>query len=336
MKIKLVASSALCLGMTAFAGVAPTIDGTAEALYGAPIAVQSLQTQFGNSDLGLVDWANGSEVDTGYAFISGGNLYVVVGGNVESNYNKIELFIDCKAGGQNKLRGDNRDVDFNGVNRMGDDGSGNGLTFDEGFTADYWVGATCGGPDFTLFANCTELLTDGGEGAGGYLGSAGAVAPVLGFNGIEVAINNSNVAGVAGGTQAGDGSGVTTGVEYKIPLSVLGYTEGTIKICAFINGGGHDFVSNQVLGSCPVDTGNLGEPRSVNFTSLGGDQFFVLGSVSNPCPADLNGDGEVNGADLGQMLGSWGPFPGPADLNGDGEVNGADLGQLLGTWGACP
>jgi len=48
--------------------------------------------------------------------------------------------------------------------------------------------------------------------------------------------------------------------------------------------------------------------------------------------ADLNGDGVVNGADLGILLGAWGGG-GPADLNGDGIVNGADLGILLGAWG---
>ena len=46
---------------------------------------------------------------------------------------------------------------------------------------------------------------------------------------------------------------------------------------------------------------------------------------------DLNGDGLVNGADLGTLLGAWGT-PGPGDLNGDGIVNGADLGIMLGEW----
>jgi hypothetical protein len=49
-------------------------------------------------------------------------------------------------------------------------------------------------------------------------------------------------------------------------------------------------------------------------------------------PADLNGDGFVNGADLGIMLGSWGQ-PGPTDLNHDGTTDGPDLGMLLGSWG---
>ncbi|MBM4099200.1 MAG: hypothetical protein FJ260_04470 [Planctomycetes bacterium] len=48
-------------------------------------------------------------------------------------------------------------------------------------------------------------------------------------------------------------------------------------------------------------------------------------------PGDLNGDGAVNGFDLGLLLGGWGQ-PGPADLNGDGTVDGFDLGLLLGAW----
>ena len=57
-----------------------------------------------------------------------------------------------------------------------------------------------------------------------------------------------------------------------------------------------------------------------------------------PCLGDLSGDGNVDGADLGALLGSWGPCTGScaADLNADGAVTGADLGVLLGAWGACP
>jgi len=51
---------------------------------------------------------------------------------------------------------------------------------------------------------------------------------------------------------------------------------------------------------------------------------------------DLNGDGEVDGADLGQLLAAWGPCAGacPEDLDGDGSVGGGDLGVLLAAWGA--
>jgi hypothetical protein len=49
--------------------------------------------------------------------------------------------------------------------------------------------------------------------------------------------------------------------------------------------------------------------------------------------ADLNGDGFVDGTDLGRLLAHWGPGGGPPDLNGDGVVDGNDLGGLLGDWG---
>jgi YVTN family beta-propeller protein len=53
------------------------------------------------------------------------------------------------------------------------------------------------------------------------------------------------------------------------------------------------------------------------------------------CLADFNDDGWVDGTDLGQLLGAWGPSA-DMDLTGDGVVNGDDLGELLGAWGECP
>lgn len=48
---------------------------------------------------------------------------------------------------------------------------------------------------------------------------------------------------------------------------------------------------------------------------------------------DLNGDSTVDGADLGILLGQWGPCAGcSADFNQDGAVDGADLGVLLAEW----
>lgn len=52
------------------------------------------------------------------------------------------------------------------------------------------------------------------------------------------------------------------------------------------------------------------------------------------CASDLNGDGSVDGADLGVLLLNWGT-DGTGDLNGDGVVDGADLGILLLNWGDC-
>ena len=56
-----------------------------------------------------------------------------------------------------------------------------------------------------------------------------------------------------------------------------------------------------------------------------------------PCPGDFDGDGVVDGTDLGLLIGDWGPCKGcDADFNGDGEVRAADLGLFLSLWGPCP
>jgi hypothetical protein len=65
------------------------------------------------------------------------------------------------------------------------------------------------------------------------------------------------------------------------------------------------------------------------------EKFFTEPGPPPPPPVtgDLNGDGVVNGADLGQLLAAWGAAPGnAADFNGDGAIDGIDLGVLLANW----
>jgi len=47
---------------------------------------------------------------------------------------------------------------------------------------------------------------------------------------------------------------------------------------------------------------------------------------------DINGDGMVNGADVGLLLAAWGSTDANADLDGSGLVDGADVGLLLANW----
>lgn len=269
--------------LSSFAAVSlaqPTIDGTVDASYGPALSIQNTSTSFGDSSLGVVDFANGSELDGFFCQTSPGFLHLFFTGNLESNFNKFELFLDTKAGGQGTLRGDNPDVDFNGLNRMA------GMTFDSGFEPDYWISCTGGGSPYSLFGNYAELLTTGG-GMGGYLGSTtavsdgvltgGAISP-----GVRLTINNSNVAGVGPGTGLDSGAGVTTGIEIAIDLAALGGGDpSTFKIAAMINGGGHDFMSNQVLAG--IGGGDhLGDPAFINFERIAGDQFIII-----PAPGAL-------------------------------------------------
>lgn len=48
---------------------------------------------------------------------------------------------------------------------------------------------------------------------------------------------------------------------------------------------------------------------------------------------DLDGDGDVDAADLGTLIAAWGPCDACAeDLDGDGTVDASDLGVLLANW----
>ena len=53
------------------------------------------------------------------------------------------------------------------------------------------------------------------------------------------------------------------------------------------------------------------------------------------CLGDLDGDGFVNGVDLGLLISEWGSEGSYADLNEDGVIDGADLGFIFSAWGAC-
>lgn len=280
----LLVSGLLLASFAAVAG-AVTNDGTLDGSYGGALAVQGTQTQFGDASISLSDYANGSELDAAYATISGGVLHLFLSGNLESNFNKIEIYFDTKAGGQNVLRGDNPNVDFDGLNRQ------SGLKFDAGFSPDYYFTASGGydGSGYRMFGNFSELLTSGG-GIGNYLGSNTATTPGPLSGGtnpdnIELTINNSNSAGVSGGCAAASGAGVGTGIELAIPLSAIGNPAGCLSVCAFINGSSHDFLANQVLGGLPAGTCNLGDPHNVDFSQIPGNQYFQVCGGSVPTRA---------------------------------------------------
>ncbi len=337
------AMSLAVVGVASVVHAQGVLDGVAEKGYGPPIAVQNTQTQFGDSILGTIDYAGGSELDAIYAHVAGSMLHLVFTGNLESNFNKLEIFLDGVEGGQNQIRSDNPDVDFNGINRMGDDPATlkvvEGLLFDAAFSPDLWVSLTCGGTPFGVYMNQAQLLTLGG-GTGGYLGTggAGATGAVTFKSGFGFGLDNSNIAGVIGGTDVGDGMGVLTGIEVQIPLTAIpGYVSGDVKLCAFINGGGHDYCSNQFLpglGGGP----NLADPRFVNLEAVPGEQFVMIsmGGGGAPCPADTDHDGTVGSPDLAAMLNAWGSADAAYDLDANGSVGSGDLATLLNAWGACP
>lgn len=88
-----------------------------------------------------------------------------------------------------------------------------------------------------------------------------------------------------------------------------------------------------VLGTWSFESTSPPAPGTVSLTLfMPGSPDQVSATLPVPSiPGDLNGDGIVNGDDLGALLGAW-DGTGFADLNGDGIVDGGDLGTLLGNW----
>ncbi|MBP7937581.1 MAG: PEP-CTERM sorting domain-containing protein [Phycisphaerae bacterium] len=289
---RLLIGAAACGALASAALAAPTLDGARDAAYGPPKAVQTVQTNFGDANPN-----GGSELDAAYARIEGGTLYLMLTGNLENNFNKLNVFFDSQAGGQNVLQNDA----LNGGNNPENDGwagKHSGFTFDTGFQADYMLilrNGNFGGDRFEIdFATI-----GGGVGAfqaavnvfgGSLTGSNANALP----NGIGVAYDRSNAGGVTGGTGAADQSAaaaVTTGIELSIPLSVIGSPAGAFAISAMINGSNHDYLSNQFLGGLTPPQGNLGGDGTggfngtvgqINLNNFAGEQFFVV-----PEPASL-------------------------------------------------
>src|SRR5688572_6747060 len=137
----------LIYSSAAFAAI--NVDGTRDGDYGAALAVQTVETGFGD---------NFSEWNAAYGRIEGGRLYLMFTGNLEANFNKLEIFIDSKAGGQSVFDSSGND----NAQRM------DGLVFDVGFTADYHVIARRGddGGNLKFDLDFADL---GGQSASGYL-----------------------------------------------------------------------------------------------------------------------------------------------------------------------
>ncbi|MEZ6192326.1 MAG: hypothetical protein R3C45_13700 [Phycisphaerales bacterium] len=156
--------------------------------------------------------------------------------------------------------------------------------------------------------------------------------------GMLMAVNQSNTAGVNGGSQAtfGDPQNVLTGIELSLPLTAIGSPTGDIRVTAFINGAGHNFVSNQFSGQGVLQP-NFGFLPPNLATEAAGNQFVTITQPAT-LDGDLDGDGFVGIADLNIVLGNWNEAIPPgnplADPSGDNFVGIADLNVVLGNWNA--
>lgn len=134
-----------------------SVDGSADAGYGAALSIQNTNTQFGNANTGdPINGGGGSEINQVFSTVDNGRLYVMITGNLETNFNKLDVFLDVDSNtGLNTIDGPNLPT---GVDSFccGDGTDNalqnlNGLTFDAGFTADHYL----------TFANGFETVRPG-------------------------------------------------------------------------------------------------------------------------------------------------------------------------------
>jgi len=204
-------SGAQFVTVTHTAAFPPSVDGTNDgaAVYGNALYVQQQATGFGDNTNPDPGFGLGAEIDNIYASTDNDNLYIFIAGNLSDNFSsRLLIFIDTNgATGQNQLRGDNADISFDRLNRMGNSEEGvttDGMVFDAGFSADHVFSFILGNADpdtFTpasMFADYAELPTTGG-GFGEFIGDG---LTGLGFPAIsdltygDFAFDNSNIGGV--------------------------------------------------------------------------------------------------------------------------------------------
>lgn len=275
------AAAAVALAGLPLSVSAQTVDGTrAGDPYGSPLAVQTVQTGFGDNE---------SELNAAYATVSGGRLYLMLTGNIQNNFNKLEIFIDSAAGGQGIF------------DSAGNDNAQNmdGLVFDAGFSADYHVIARRGDSKFDLdFADLAAQTSTGYTNVfGGADFGSGNTGTGVNAQPIGVGYNGSNTAGVTGGDQAADqtaAAAVETGLELSFDLADLGYAGGNINIMVGQNNQDHNYWSNQFLAGLQAPQGNLGGDGNggftgegaIDFTQFAGNQYFTV-VVPEPATAGL-------------------------------------------------
>jgi hypothetical protein len=212
-----------------------------------------------------------------------------------------------------------------------------------------WLGSGPGSPGVPLGRMTLRLATFGGE--------------VPGSTDIEFTLNDGDPSGLVFGSGAVLYSTTIAGVELPAAFdSNPTYFDVVIQLPRVMTLGNFNNVGWSVkcrnfnytgsfgfqVGICTsqgfgfyTNNASFNNGTSWSLFAFGADSCTQIAQYSvvierAQCTGDLDGSGEIDGADLGALLGAWGTPGSPADLDGDGTVGGADLGVLLGNWGTCP
>ncbi|MFM7807155.1 MAG: alpha-amylase family glycosyl hydrolase, partial [Planctomycetota bacterium] len=300
----------------------PDIDGRnlpADAGETALIATQGCLSSFGD---------NAGELDQLFVRKDGDALRVSISGNLPQDGTSLDLFIDVDPGagtGQNRLVTAHLPAPPGGLAPL------DGTTFDAGFQPDalYYLN-TVGG---MVYLDRVSLPSPGGtlaskdfRGAVGLGTGRGTLSGGSNPNGVELALDVSNTAGITATSVAGAPT-ATTGLELRVPFADLGLPagfDGTVGVAAFLQRV-DSVASNQWLPPLPLGSGDLA--LAPNLGAAAGQQFAL---VSLGMPGDLDASGSVDAGDLAVLLLDYGPCGGCAsDLDGSGSVDFGDVALLL-------
>ncbi|TWT40388.1 Alpha-amylase precursor [Phycisphaerae bacterium RAS1] len=280
-----------------------------------------------NNATGLGD--NQSELNQLFVRRESDGLIVGVTGNLAQDGTGFVLTFDSLAGGQNVLDTENVGDLPNGLAEL------HGLQFDAGFAPDrlYFINTFSA----AIYVDAVTLPT--GSGATKVYRGQGAVGDGDGLlsgganpDGMQVAMNNSNTAGVTASSAAGAAS-ATSGFELFVPYADLGIAfdpDAPIAVAAFVTQDDGS-VSNQWLPGLGGGFGNLG--LAPNLNAIAGEQYALAPAI---LIGDTNCDGSVNVLDINPFtLAISDPpayaqqYPGcpiqSGDVNGDGDVDVLDI-----------
>jgi hypothetical protein len=242
---------------------AQVVDGTISLSEGyTASAIQNNATNFGD---------NFNELDGMFLSYNGASLNIGITGNLASG-NAIVMLFDLAAGGSNVLSA-------SGGGTPGYISGQNGTIFDSGFTPDVAICVNRFNND--VFYDLVVLPNGGGAFLGTHaISGGGTIGTGPAF------FDNSNSAGVGGGTVISSGASATTGLELGITLVA---PQQTAKVMAYLSNNGDGFMSNQVLGGLGGGFNNLAfgggssGASQINFQNIAGDQCLtVTNSVPEP------------------------------------------------------
>ncbi|HEX2838452.1 MAG TPA: alpha-amylase family glycosyl hydrolase [Phycisphaerales bacterium] len=311
----------------------PTDFGAANLL-----ATQTAPTSMGN---------NVAELNQLYVRPADDGLRIGITGNDPTDGTAVALFLETNPGGQNVINTGTLTPPPGGLLEL------TGLTLDSGFAPGtlFYINFAGG----NIYTDQVALTSGGAtktyRGSGIVGSGVGTLGGGTNPNGLLVAMDNTNTAGITTSSVTGAAT-ATTGLELRVPYADIGLPTDAaaragriVRIAAtLVRTDGT--LGNQWLPGCPSSTADLG--TAPNMTTISGTQFasLTLPTPSACDPIDFNGDGLFpDTLDIDDFLSvfsggpcSNAPSCGDIDFNNDGLFpDTADIDAMLSVFsgGAC-